>query len=241
MSFSSVSNGPNGSKSLSVPLGDFTIILSSRLHTKDTLTISCTCSRYRTCSSLLPGQPSMLIFNSRPDLPILLEMDSNEIIFFCQISGPKCKELPICTQALIAISHSNVISGVLFQRSIHSGLYSQKSTKYLVKNCEKRQFSIKVLIKKSQRFLENFQNLFIFAPTAQSFEGSLLSFSWPIEMIHQISMSLHFSIKSSRFSLKISRIFMPVSLLISIKAIFQLFFINFSLRYQNSQRISLNL
>ena len=35
---------------------------------------------------------------------------------------------------------------------------SQKSKKYLVKNCEKSQFSIEILIKKSQNFLEDFHN-----------------------------------------------------------------------------------
>ena len=47
-------------------------------------------------------------------------------------------------------------SGVIFQRSILSER-SQKSKKYLVNNCEKSQFSIEILMKKSQSFLENFQ------------------------------------------------------------------------------------
>ena len=48
-------------------------------------------------------------------------------------------------------------SGLIFQRSILSEL-SQKSKKYLVKNCENSQFFIEILIKKSQNFHENFQN-----------------------------------------------------------------------------------
>ena len=48
-------------------------------------------------------------------------------------------------------------SGVTFQGSILSER-SQKSKKFLLKNCEKSQFSIEILIKKSQNFLENFQN-----------------------------------------------------------------------------------
>ena len=48
-------------------------------------------------------------------------------------------------------------SGVIFHQSILSER-SKKSEKYLVKNCKKSQFSIEILIKKSQNFLENFQN-----------------------------------------------------------------------------------
>ena len=48
-------------------------------------------------------------------------------------------------------------SGVIFQRSILSER-SQKSKKYLLQNCEKSQFSIEIVIKKSQNFHEIFQN-----------------------------------------------------------------------------------
>ena len=48
-------------------------------------------------------------------------------------------------------------SGVILQRYILSER-SKKFKKYLVKNREKTQFSIEILIKKSQNFVENFQN-----------------------------------------------------------------------------------
>ena len=107
---------------------------------------------------------------------------------------------------------------------------SQKSKKYLVKNCGKSQFSIEILIKKSQIFFKFFKNLVFSAPNAQSFAGTLLSFTCPIEIIHQISMLLHFSIKYSRFSPKISRIFMPFSIVLLYLSYFLSFLINFSTR-----------
>ena len=48
-------------------------------------------------------------------------------------------------------------SGVIFQWYILSER-RQNSKKYLLKNCLKSQFSIEILIKKSQNFLEIFQN-----------------------------------------------------------------------------------
>ena len=118
---------------------------------------------------------------------------------------------------------------------------SQKSKKYLVKNCEKRQFSIEILIKISQNFLEIFKIIFIFGPKAQNIAGILLRFSCPLEILHHILMSMHFSTNSSRFSQKIARIFMPFSIVLLYLSYFLSFFINFSIRYQNSQRISLDL
>ena len=54
----------------------------------------------------------------------------------------------------------------------------------------------------SKFFLKIFRNLFIFGPNAQAFAGTVLSFTGPIEIIHQISMILLFSINSGRFSPK---------------------------------------
>ena len=67
-------------------------------------------------------------------------------------------------------------SGVIFQRSILSGR-SHKSEKYLLKHCEKNQFSIEILIKKSQYFLEIFQNYLHFWSKRAKFANRLLSFS----------------------------------------------------------------
>ena len=104
-------------------------------------------------------------------------------------------------------------SGVIFQRSILSQR-SQKSKKYLVKNCEKSQFSLEILIKKSQNFLEIFQNSFHFWSKPAKFCMQVAQFQLPIEIIHQILMILHFSTNFSRFSPKISRIFMPFSIVL---------------------------
>ena len=52
-------------------------------------------------------------------------------------------------------------SGVLFHMSILSERI-RKSKKYLVQSCEKSQFSIEILIKKSQKIFEIFQNSFDF-------------------------------------------------------------------------------
>ena len=62
--------------------------------------------------------------------------------------------------------------------------------------------------------MKTFKLLIIFCQNAQTFAGTLLIFRFPIELIHQILMSLHFSINFSRFSQKISRIFMPFSIVI---------------------------
>ena len=59
-----------------------------------------------------------------------------------------------------------------------------------------------------------FRILFIFCTNAQNLACRLLSFTCPIEIIHQIQMCIHFSINSSRFSPKISRTFMPFSIVL---------------------------
>ena len=61
--------------------------------------------------------------------------------------------------------------------------------------------------------ISKFKILFIFGPNAQNFTGRSLNFTCPIEIIHQISMILHFSINCSRFSPKTSAIFMPFSII----------------------------
>ena len=95
----------------------------------------------------------------------------------------------------------------------------------------KSQFSIEILIKKSQNFLAIFQNSLHFCPNAQAFAGTLLSFSCLIEILYQISTILLFYINSSRFSQKISTIFMPFSIVLLYLSYFWGFFINFSIRY----------
>ena len=53
----------------------------------------------------------------------------------------------------------------------------------LSKKLWKSQFTIEILMKKSQNFLEISKILVIFCPNAQSFAGQLLSFTWPIEIV----------------------------------------------------------
>ena len=77
----------------------------------------------------------------------------------------------------------------------------------------KIQFSIEILIKKSQSFLETFQN-FRFWSSAQNLACRFVNFLCPMEIILQMLMIFHFSTNVSRFSPKRS---------ISIKAIFEVF------------------
>ena len=104
-------------------------------------------------------------------------------------------------------------SGVIYQ-GYRLSQRRQNPKKYLVKNCEKSQFSIEILIKKSDNFHEIFQNFLHFCPNALRFAGRLIRFTCPIEIIHQILMILHFSKNSSRFSSQNSIIFMPFSMVI---------------------------
>ena len=112
-------------------------------------------------------------------------------------------------------------SGVIFQRYILSERKSPRNIQ--LKNCEKRQFSIEILIKKSQNFLEKFQDSLYFWSKRARFFKHLLSFTCPIGIIHQISIILHFSIKSNRFSPKISKICMPFSIVLYLSYFFSFF------------------
>ena len=74
------------------------------------------------------------------------------------------------------------------------------------KNFGKRPFSIEIFIKKSQNFLDIFQNFFIFGLNAQSFARMFLNFHYLMEIILQLLVILNSSKNPSRFSPKFSRI-----------------------------------
>ena len=132
-------------------------------------------------------------------------------------------------------------SGVIFQRYIVSER-SQKSKKYLAKNCEKSQFSIEILIKKSQNVIENFQY-------SLHFWSKRARFCRQVAYFYLSSGNLSSNLNEHAFFYKFNQIFSknfknfhanfnnPYLFQLFLKA----FYINFSIRYQNSQRISLDL
>ena len=81
----------------------------------------------------------------------------------------------------------------------------QKSEKYLVKNCEKSQFSIEILIKISPDVLKNFQVLFIFRSNAENFASKFLNFPWMIEGLKKNlliwKLSTNYSLFSPKFAI----------------------------------------
>ena len=103
-------------------------------------------------------------------------------------------------------------TGVIFQVYILSEK-RQNSQKYLGRHW-KSQFSIEILIKKPQNFLENFQTFFVFGRKEQSFACSFRSFHSPMEIIRQMLITLHFSTNSSRFSPKLSKIFIQFAIVL---------------------------
>ena len=81
-------------------------------------------------------------------------------------------------------------TGVIFQEYILSE--RRQELQEIVKICEKSQFSIEILIKKSQSFHEIFQIFFVFGSTAQNFAAGFLTFTCQIEIIRQISIIFSF-------------------------------------------------
>ena len=82
-------------------------------------------------------------------------------------------------------------------------------------------------VQKFQNFLKKFQNSLHFWSKCVIIWGRLLIFSCPIEIIHRISMILHFSINYSRFSPKNPTIFMPFSIVLLYLSYFLRFFDRF--------------
>ena len=81
----------------------------------------------------------------------------------------------------------------------------QKSSKKCRENLWKSQFSIEILIKKSQNFLFG-----LFCPNAQNFASRFLSFPCLLEIICQMLIILYFSTNYIQISPKISRILTPL-------------------------------
>ena len=100
----------------------------------------------------------------------------------------------------------------------------------LSKKLRKCQFSIEILIKNSQSFLENFQSFLHFCANRLEFCRRLLNFSFSMGILPQFLMVLHLSTNFSRFSPNISRIFMPFSIVLLYLSYFGAFLINISTR-----------
>ena len=86
----------------------------------------------------------------------------------------------------------------------------QKSSKNFVKSYEKSQFSIEILIKKSQNFLKIFQNFGLFWSKRAKFCMHVSGFSLSNGNYSLNVDYIVFSINYSQFSPKVLRIFTPL-------------------------------